>query len=199
MSDRLFPDDVLFTQRLLSCCGLYSYKLDGIWGSRTDAAVAQFEDRSKQIATEGPDFDPRSELNISSLDLRAQPVARQSLARIRESGLDARIISGARTYAEQAALYAQGRFGNPGKIVTNANAGQSWHNFGLAWDIGIFDKGKYLDEGEEYDHAGELGKVPDVQWGGDWHGFKDKPHFELPLGASTIQIARQRFECGGRQ
>lgn len=39
-----------------------------------------------------------------------------------------------RTFAEQEALYAQGRT-KPGKVVTNAKAGMSYHNYGLAVDI----------------------------------------------------------------
>ncbi|MEO8506247.1 MAG: hypothetical protein ABI593_01300 [Betaproteobacteria bacterium] len=38
----------------------------------------------------------------------------------------------------QDAPYRQGRLGNPGPRVTNARDGQSNHNFGIAWDIGIF-------------------------------------------------------------
>ena len=39
-----------------------------------------------------------------------------------------------RTIKEQNDLYAQGRT-KPGKIVTNAKGGQSYHNYGLAIDI----------------------------------------------------------------
>ena len=57
---------------------------------------------------------------------------------------DCKIISGSRTYAEQNVIDAQGRT-TPGKIVSNAKGGQSLHNFGIAWDVGIFKNGKYLD------------------------------------------------------
>ena len=40
------------------------------------------------------------------------------------------VFMGLRTFAQQNALYAQGRI-TPGKIVTKAKGGQSWHNFGL--------------------------------------------------------------------
>ena len=45
-----------------------------------------------------------------------------------------RIAQGLRTFAEQDALYAQGRT-KPGAKVTNAKGGQSIHNYGLAVDI----------------------------------------------------------------
>ena len=47
-----------------------------------------------------------------------------------------------RTFAEQDVLYAQGR-SKPGKVVTNAKGGQSYHNYGLAIDIVLLiDKDK---------------------------------------------------------
>jgi peptidoglycan L-alanyl-D-glutamate endopeptidase CwlK len=51
-------------------------------------------------------------------------------------GLDIklRVTQSLRTYAEQDDLYAQGRT-KPGRIVTNAKGGYSWHNFGLALDV----------------------------------------------------------------
>lgn len=53
--------------------------------------------------------------------------------------------SGLRTYEEQNALYAQGRTA-PGNKVTNAKGGFSNHNFGIAFDIGIFEGAKYLGD-----------------------------------------------------
>ncbi|SVE43245.1 uncharacterized protein METZ01_LOCUS496099, partial [marine metagenome] len=44
------------------------------------------------------------------------------------------VVHTLRTYAEQDDLYEQGRT-EPGKIVTNARGGKSWHNFGLAIDF----------------------------------------------------------------
>jgi peptidoglycan L-alanyl-D-glutamate endopeptidase CwlK len=43
------------------------------------------------------------------------------------------IYTGRRTMEEQTALYAIGRSA-PGKIVTKARAGESFHNYGLAFD-----------------------------------------------------------------
>ena len=41
-------------------------------------------------------------------------------------------------------MYAQGR-SKPGPKVTNAQAGYSWHNFGVGWDFVVFDaKGQPL-------------------------------------------------------
>jgi hypothetical protein len=42
MSARLFSDDILFYQRILSVAGLYSGRLDGKWSAAVDAADQAF-------------------------------------------------------------------------------------------------------------------------------------------------------------
>ena len=196
MSARLFPDDILFFQRLLKCDGLYAGRLDGVWGPLTDAAVSEFERRADDFADSVGSFDPRSENNIRTLSLKAQPLARAFLARLSASGIRARIISGTRTYAMQDALYRKGRFGYAGPIVTNARGGQSNHNFGIAWDIGVFtDDGGYITDAEAYAAAAGVALSGDLEWGGSWQGFVDNPHYQLRLPL-TLAAVRGRFEAG---
>ncbi len=107
-----------------------------------------------------------------------------------------------RTYAEQDALYAQGRNGNPGKIVTQAKGGQSFHNFGLAFDIVLLDKdgnGTYetasWETNVDFDGDGlsdwqevvNIAKQHGFSWGGEWK-FTDKPHFEKTFGTNVRQL-----------
>ena len=201
MSQNLSAEDVLFRQRLLSCCGFYTDDLDGLWGPNTDAADQAFFARVAAIAAAEGTFDPRSERNIATLQCDAQVAARRSLRAIRAAlaaGTEARIISGTRTYAQQNALFRQGRFGNPPPRVSNARGGQSWHNFGLAWDIGLFSNGVYLTDGAPYEPLGVHGKVPGVAWGGNWTSFQDLPHYQFGTAGQTITAARARFEGGCR-
>ena len=198
MSNRLFANDVLFLQRLLSCCGLYTDTLDGDYGKHTGDAEAAFDAKCQAIAQSEGAFDARTEGNIRSLQLVAQPLARRSLRALKQAGLDARIISGTRDYEEQNALFRQGRFGNPGKKVTNARGGQSWHNFGLAWDIGLFANGDYVTSEAKYRQAATHGKVAGLEWGGDWRTFPDVPHYQVGAAGRTISGARAVFESGGR-
>lgn len=166
MSARLFADDIVFFQRLLRREGLYSGALDGVWGPQTEQAVCDFESQADAIAAQTGSFDPRSENNIRTLSLRAQASARRFLGRVQAAGIGARVISGTRTYAMQDALFRQGRFGNSGPIVTNARGGQSNHNFGIAWDIGIFTTANgYIADGPVYVHAAQVGLAPDIEWG----------------------------------
>lgn len=98
-----------------------------------------------------------------------------------------RIAQGLRTFAEQDALYAQGRT-KPGKKVTNAKGGQSVHNYGFAVDIVLIIDGKEASWDTKKDWDGD--KVADWDecvkvfakygwsWGGNWTSFKDMPHFD---------------------
>jgi len=98
-----------------------------------------------------------------------------------------RITQGYRTFEEQAALYNQGRT-KPGKIVTNARAGFSYHNYGLAFDICLLIDGKEVswDINKDFDgdlksdwkEVAETFKYRGYFWGGDYKNTKDYPHFD---------------------
>jgi len=196
MSARLFPDDVLFFQRLLKSDGLYIGELDGLWGPLTEKASNEFEVLSAQVQSETAEFDFRTEKNIRTLTLSAQKEARIFMAKVIVAGIGAKIISGTRTYAQQNRLFRQGRYGNPGPIVTHARGGRSNHNFGIAWDIGIFsESGGYITEGTAYEEAAEAGMADTLEWGGNWTAFVDRPHYQLKFGVELATI-RKRFENG---
>lgn len=126
-------------------------------------------------------FDDRSEIQIATLHPEAQKRARSFLGVAKtiasKVGCDVKIISATRSYMEQDAIYARGRT-TPGKIVTNAAAGHSNHNFGIAFDIGVFRGKEYCDEHPLYNELGTLGKSLGLEWGGDWK-FCDEPHYQL--------------------
>jgi peptidoglycan LD-endopeptidase CwlK len=201
MSKPLSAEDVLFLQRLLKAQGLYAGDLDGQWGPKTEAAHTAFETKSAEIAAAMGTFDSRSEKNIQTLVLKGQQAARTTLKALGDgalgSGVVVRILSGTRTYAEQNALYKQGRFGNPGRIVTKARGGQSNHNFGIAWDIGIFANGSYLEQSPLYGKAGPiaLAATLGVEWGGNWKTIVDQPHYQLMTGLKISEV-QERFETG---
>lgn len=127
-------------------------------------------------------FDDRSEINLATLHPEAQKRARAFLGAAKaiasRVGCDVKVISGTRSYMEQDALYARGRT-TPGKKITNAAAGFSNHNFGLAFDIGVFRGKEYCDEHPLYRELGTLGKSLGLEWGGDWKSIVDEPHYQL--------------------
>jgi peptidoglycan LD-endopeptidase CwlK len=130
--------------------------------------------------------DDRSERVIATLLQEVQPYARALIAKATANGITIKVISGLRTYDEQNDLYAQGRT-KPGDIVTNARGGYSNHNFGVAFDIGVFEGKKYLDESPKYKAVGALGTDLGLEWGGNWKTIQDEPHFQLrPKWASDL-------------
>lgn len=123
-----------------------------------------------------------------------------------------RIVQGLRTIEEQDALYAQGRT-KPGKIVTNARGGSSYHNYGLAIDFAILydldGNGTYetlsWDLLKDYDKDGQADWQEVVKvfkkagwgWGGDWKSSKDNPHFEKSFGL-TWRTLKQMYDAKQR-
>ena len=131
-------------------------------------------------------LDERSERCIASLHPQVQPLARELVKIAAEHGVEIRVISGNRTYEEQNVLFAQGRT-TAGKIVTRAQGGWSNHNFGLAFDIGVWENGQYQPESKSYRIVGNLGKAIGLEWGGDWKSIVDEPHFEvIPKWAQSL-------------
>jgi peptidoglycan L-alanyl-D-glutamate endopeptidase CwlK len=183
-----------YWQRLLRLAGYYKGRIDGIRGPLQEAAEFAWERAGLALGQMHGLFDERSEENIRTLMPPAQKVARIWLDKAKrvaaENGVDVKIICGTRTYGEQDALYKK----RP--KVTNAKGGYSWHNFGLAFDFGVFsiDGKKYFGESPLYDELGSLTReVQDAEWGGDWSSFKDKPHIQMRR-FNSIAEARKEFE-----
>jgi peptidoglycan LD-endopeptidase CwlK len=122
--------------------------------------------------------DDRSEKVIATLLPQVQPYARALVTKAVQHGITIKVISGLRTYEEQNELYAQGRT-KPGRIVTKARGGFSNHNFGIAFDIGVFEGTKYLDDSPKYKAVSVLGTDMGLEWGGNWKTIVDEPHFQL--------------------
>lgn len=95
-------------------------------------------------------------------------------------GITLRVVQGLRTIAEQNELYAQGRT-KPGKIVTKAKGGSSYHNYGLAIDVCPIINGK-LDWNWKYELLLPFAKKYGLTWGGGFKTILDKPHFEITFG-----------------
>jgi peptidoglycan L-alanyl-D-glutamate endopeptidase CwlK len=202
MSVKFFGDDILFYQRLLSVAGFYKGSLNGKWTAAVDSADQAFAAEFDAIASQLGKFDSRSENSIRTLLPATQKAARAFLKKAATdfTAFTVRIISGTRTYAEQDELFKKGRFGNPPPRVTNAKGGQSNHNFGIAWDVGIFDGGKYLTgdtkkEAKAYKDLADKALTNDLEWGGSWTTIVDMPHYQLKLALDLAEV-RTRFEAG---
>lgn len=164
--------------------------VDGKAGPQTWGAIYKKlvpEAKPKSVLVPTPDaVDARSEKVIATLLPEVRPLARALVHKAAAHGITIKLISGLRSYAEQDALYAQGRT-KPGSIVTKVRGGYSNHNFGIAFDIGVFEGTKYLPESPKYKAVGVLGAELGLDWGGNWKSFVDTPHYQLrPDWARTL-------------
>jgi peptidoglycan L-alanyl-D-glutamate endopeptidase CwlK len=120
-------------------------------------------------------------------------------AQLLTEGIVIIVMQGMRTWAEQDALYAQGRT-TPGKIVTNAKGGQSYHNLGCAVDCAPLIHDTSVDwnaNHPQWKRMEELGVSLGLVSGANWVRLVDAPHFQLtgrfPVGAPNDE-ARQLFQ-----
>lgn len=114
--------------------------------------------------------------------------AEEFLQLCKEKGMNVLIYDTLRTFEEQDELYAQGRT-KPGKKVTNARAGYSYHNYGLAFDCVPMVNGKTAwDRLDLFQKMGLVGKSVGLEWGGDWTKFRDYPHFQWTNGLTIDDL-----------
>jgi peptidoglycan L-alanyl-D-glutamate endopeptidase CwlK len=203
----LFSPDSVFLQRFLHSGGYYKGDLDGLVGPKTLAALGEFEADTEQVANEIGSFDKRTETSIRTMLIPTQRAARRFMKNIAQAGLSqgftVRILSGTRTFAEQADLFEKYQHGGP----LAARAGRSNHNFGIAWDVGVFNQqGAYIDDlidkkamtskavDAEYKKVGAHGKALGLFWGGDWSS-PDYPHFQMRDNNELASI-RDAFTAG---
>lgn len=101
------------------------------------------------------------------------------------------ITSGYRSFAEQNKLYAQGRTDKSKPIVTNARAGESLHNYGLAVDyVIVSDDGRRTiwTVNSKWKRVAAIAKSLGFAWGGDFSSFRDYPHLEMTGGLSIKEL-----------
>lgn len=123
---------------------------------------------------------------LEDLHPLVQAKARLMIEKCRQAGIDLLVTSTYRDLASQDALYAQGRT-VPGNRVTNALAGQSFHNYRVAFDVVPVVNGKPCWEtsgasGQMWNQVGAIGKSCGLQWAGDWKTFPEFPHFQHTAG-----------------
>lgn len=132
-------------------------------------------------------WDKFSDARIAKLHPQIREEAALLINMVEEkTGIKLRVTQGFRSFAEQNALYEQGR-SKPGKIVTNAKGGESYHNYGLALDVCEI-RGRQAIWDCDWKKIAAIAKKLGWEWGGDWVRFKDKPHFQKAFGKSEKQL-----------
>lgn len=149
---------------------------------------------------------------LSALEPSTREMVEKALEECKAQGLDVLIICTWRSWEEQAAEYAKGRTA-PGKIVTNAKPGQSWHQWGRAIDFVPRRNGKTLiwgtrgngldqdpsddatDDLELWQRCAACFKMAGLEWAGDWTRFREFPHVQNTGGLST-RFLMERYPKG---
>jgi peptidoglycan L-alanyl-D-glutamate endopeptidase CwlK len=124
---------------------------------------------------------------INTLHPAIQADARAAINELERQGVKVRVTSAYRSPEEQARLYSLGR-SRGGNVVTNARAGQSYHNYGLALDVVEIRDGRPIWQKEAFIPIARVFKKYGFKWGGDFNSFKDYPHFEKTYGYNWRQL-----------
>jgi len=123
-----------------------------------------------------------SSRSLDDLRPEIRPQVDTFLAACESAGVDVLVTCTLRSNEEQAQLYAQGRT-SPGHIVTDAPAGKSAHNFGLAIDVVPMVNGKPDWNGHDpvWHVIGDLAQAAGLQWAGaPGFPFPEEPHMQHP-------------------
>lgn len=130
--------------------------------------------------------------DLKDLDPVVYPKALAFVAACKKAGIDVLITSTYRDHESQAALYAQGRT-KPGKVVTNAKPGQSWHNWRCAFDFVPLVNGKaQWDDLETFTQCGEIAESVGLEWAGRWKRFKEMAHCQYTGGLTLADLQSGR-------
>lgn len=156
---------------------------------------------------------------------KLHPAVREKLEQLevmaRENGVDFIVTQTLRTEAEQIAYYAQGRQpleevnklrakAGMGPIADQENSNivtrartvwDSYHAYGLAFDIAVLNDKGHIDWGEDADwnnsnvsdweEIGALGESIGLEWGGNFSSLRDMPHFQYRMGKTIGQLRRE--------
>lgn len=140
-------------------------------------------------------WDEITEERINGLHPKIRKRVLRGVSKLEKKGIFIRVVSGMRTFEEQAVLYNQGRT-TAGNIVTNARAGESYHNYGLAFDVVVMeDKTSPNFNSPDIYEVAKVFKSLGFEWGGDWSSFVDRPHFQDTFGSTTSEL-RRKIENG---
>ena len=147
-------------------------------------------------------------IKLEDLTPETQKAAAAAIADLNDRGVNFIVTYTLRTYAEQAALYAQGRqdlltvnslrdvAGLPhigqsdnnivtqcdGKRIADGGKGRSPHQLGTALDVCPSVNGASVwpsNSDPRWKDIAQSFKANGFDWGGDWTDFPDFPHYQL--------------------
>lgn len=126
--------------------------------------------------------------NIADLHPKVQGMCNKFIAECDKAGIDVIITSTYRDHESQNDLYAQGRT-KPGKIVTKARGGQSFHNWRCAFDFCPIVGGKaQWNDSALWKRCGEIAESCGLEWAGRWKGMKEMAHCQYTAGLTLADF-----------
>lgn len=126
--------------------------------------------------------------SLSDLHPQVKSKAEAFLAACAAQGIEVLITSTYRDAESQNALYAQGRT-TPGVRVTNAKAGQSWHNWRCAFDFVPLVNGKaQWNDLKTFERCGAIAESVGLEWAGRWQRFKEMAHCQYTGGLTLADF-----------
>lgn len=126
--------------------------------------------------------------DLKDLHPRVAALCSAFIAKCKEQGIDVLITSTYRDAESQTALYNQGRTA-PGKIVTNAKAGQSWHNWRCAFDFVPIVNGKaQWNDTATFERCGQIAESLGLEWAGRWTRFRELAHCQFTGGLTLADF-----------
>jgi peptidoglycan LD-endopeptidase CwlK len=196
-------EQVMHVQKQLNINGYNVGYPDGWYRTSTTGSVQSFQQKNGlqplgifDPRTRRKLFNPHSQDNMdkrqSSNDLTSlhpyvAMLARRFLELTRMQNLDVRITTAFRSWDESDRLFAQGRT-TTGPIVTNARGGDSYHNWGLAFDAAPIENGQVSNDIQKYFSLGHIGEQLGLKWGGTFKSIVDYPHFQYTFGLNTWDL-----------
>lgn len=127
--------------------------------------------------------------NLDDLLPSVKAKAEDFIKACQHDGIDLLVTSTFRDFESQDKLFAQGRTA-PGKIVTNARGGESFHNYRCALDVVPLVAGKPDWDGSHpiWAEVGRIGEECGLEWAGKWVHFKELAHFQYTGGLSLNDL-----------
>lgn len=129
-----------------------------------------------------------SSRSLSDLNPKVAAMCTEFINKCKDQNIDVIITSTYRDAESQNALYAQGRTA-PGKIVTNAKGGQSFHNWHVAFDFCPIVNGKAIwNDVDLYEKCGKIAESIGLEWAGRWVKFRELAHCQYTYGLTLADF-----------
>lgn len=125
---------------------------------------------------------------IEDLHPKVAAMCKRFVEECDKTGIDVLITSTYRDNESQNALYAQGRT-KAGPKVTNAKAGESFHNYRVAFDFVPIVNGKAdWNNTITFGKCGAIAESIGLEWAGRWVKFKELAHCQYTGGLTLADF-----------